>query len=252
MTTCTFCGRQIERAPVRGEEDGSFCSQGCLDAAVLDATPTDAEPVQDAHSAAGCSDDVETAYFSMSGMHTRACESYLEQLATTIDGVRDASASYTAETIRVTYDPEQLTRDTVEDGLSTWGYRASEPSPEETPADRNAFDFDHFRMMFSVIVIAPVYMLYLAFFYPVYLGVFPSSYLNRHIIVMGLYGPIALFTTIIVFGIGFPILRSAYISLRERRLTVDSSFSMSRRPLSSLPRSETTPAPRTNVGQSTD
>lgn len=82
-------------------------------------------------------------------------------------------------------------------------------------------------MIFSVIVIGPVYMLYLTFFYPVYLGIFPSSYLNHHIIVMGLYGPIALFTTIIVFGIGFPILRSTYISLRERRLTVDVLVSLS-------------------------
>lgn len=54
----------------------------------------------------------------MSGMHTRACESTLERFATSIDGVRDASASYTAETIRVTYDPDRVDRETIEDGLS--------------------------------------------------------------------------------------------------------------------------------------
>jgi Cu2+-exporting ATPase len=154
-------------------------------------------------------------------MYTRACEAYLERLVTGIDGVYDGAASYTAETVRVSYDPDQTDRETIEDGLSQWGYRASEPSPEETPADRSAFDFDHIRMIFAVVVIAPVYIIYAAFFYPVYLGLFPISFLDNHAVVAGLYGPIALFTTIIVFGVGFPVFRSAYIGLRERRLTVN-------------------------------
>lgn len=232
MTICTFCGRRIERSAVRGGEGSGFCSQGCLDAAELDATLSDIEPTSDTHTSDthtsdSCSEETETAYFSVNGMHTRACESSLERFATDIDGVRDASASYTAEMVRVTYDPARVDHERIEDGLSTWGYRASEPSPEETPADRNAFSFDHFRMMFAACVIAPVYLLYLAFFYPVYLGVFPYSFLDSHIIVIGVYGPIALLTTIIVFGVGFPVLRSAYISLRERRLTVDVLVSLS-------------------------
>ena len=173
------------------------------------------------------SDDSDTTYFSMSGMHTRACESFLERLATDIDGVHDAAASYAAETVRVNFDPEVVTPETIEDGLSRWGYRASEPTPGESPADRDAFGFDHLRMIFGVIVIAPVYMLYISFFYPVYLGIYPGSYLDNHLIIVGVYGPIVLFTTIAVFGIGFPILRSAFISLRERRLTLDVLVSLS-------------------------
>ena len=169
----------------------------------------------------------ETAYFSMSGMHTRACESYLERLATDIDGVRSASASYTTEMMRVDYDPLQLDRVTIVEGLSKLGYRASEPSPGETSEDRSAFTFEHFRLIFSFIVISLVYLFYLAFFYPIYLGIFPKYFLNNHIIVTGIYGPLALFTTIIVFGVGFPVLRSAYISLREHRLTVDVLISIS-------------------------
>ncbi len=169
----------------------------------------------------------KTTYLSMSGMHTRACESYLERLATGINGVRNASASYTTEMMRVDHDPTQVDRQTIEEGLSKWGYRASEPSPGETSADRSAFSFQHFRIIFSYIVISLVYMFYLAFFYPVYLGIFPNTFLNNHIIVIGIYGPLALFTTIIVFGVGFPILRSAYISLRDHRLTVDVLISLS-------------------------
>ncbi|WP_435076832.1 heavy metal translocating P-type ATPase [Halococcus sp. AFM35] len=169
----------------------------------------------------------ETAYFSLRGMHTRACESFLETLATDIDGVHDAAASYSAETVRVTHDPERVDIDAIADGLSRWGYRASEPEPTATDADRSALAFDHLRTAFAVIVIAPVYMLYLVFFYPVYLGVYPEAYLDNHAIVVGLYGPVVLFTTIAVFGVGFPVFRSAYISLRERRLTLDALIALS-------------------------
>ncbi|WP_435102626.1 heavy metal translocating P-type ATPase [Halarchaeum sp. P4] len=167
------------------------------------------------------SSEMETAYFSISGMHTRACESYLERRAARLDGVTDAAASYTAEMMRVTYDPDRVERDTIAETLSAWGYRAADPTPEETPAERNDFDFDHLRTVFSVIAVAPVYIIYAAFFYPVYLGLLPTSSLNNHAIVTGLYGPVAMFTTITVLGVGFPILRSAAISLRERQLTLD-------------------------------
>ncbi|QLC35670.1 cation-translocating P-type ATPase (plasmid) [Halarchaeum sp. CBA1220] len=163
----------------------------------------------------------ETAYFSISGMHTQACESYLERRATRLDGVSDATASYTAEMIRVTYDPARVERDVIEEALSAWGYRASDPTPKETPTERNDFDFDHLRTIFSVIAVSPVYIIYAAFFYPVYLGLISTDALDNHAIVTGLYGPVAMFTTITVLGVGFPILRSAAISLRERRLTLD-------------------------------
>ncbi|GGL71561.1 heavy metal translocating P-type ATPase [Halocalculus aciditolerans] len=163
----------------------------------------------------------ETAYFSINGMHTQACESYLERRATRLDGVSDAAASYTAEMIRVTYDPDRVGRDAIEETLSAWGYRASDPTPAETPAERNDFDFDHLRTIFSVIAVSPIYIIYAAFFYPVYLGFLPSDSLDNNAVFTGLYGPVAMFTTITVLGVGFPILRSAVISLRERQLTLD-------------------------------
>ncbi|GGM73756.1 Cu2+-exporting ATPase [Halarchaeum rubridurum] len=215
MTTCSFCGREIDSEPIRDNGE-VFCSRGCqqgetrTSGAHIEHTPETTQQT-----------DGETAYFSISGMHTHACESYLERRAVTLDGVNGASASYTAEMMRVSYDPEAVERDTIEDTLSAWGYRASAPTPEETPADRNDFDFDHLRTIFSVIAVAPIYIIYAAFFYPVYLGLLPTSSLDNHAIVTGLYGPVAMFTTITIFGVGFPILRSAYISLHERQLTVD-------------------------------
>ncbi|WP_049995993.1 heavy metal translocating P-type ATPase [Halococcus sediminicola] len=179
-----------------------------------------ADSTHDPHAATDTA-AAETAYFSLRGMHTRACESFLETLATDIDGVRDAAASYSAETVRVTYDSERVDTDAIADGLSRWGYRASLPSPDATDEDRSALAFDRIRTAFAIIVVAPVYMLYLVFFYPLYLGLYPDAYLDAHAIVVGLYGPIVLFTTITVFGVGFPIFRSAYISLRERRLTLN-------------------------------
>ena len=62
----------------------------------------------------------KTTYLSISGMHTRACESYLERLATGIDGVRSASASYTTEMMRVDHEPTQVDRQTIEESLSRW------------------------------------------------------------------------------------------------------------------------------------
>ena len=185
------------------------------------------EPIEQSNITYSSQEFTETAYFSISGMHTRACESYLERLATNTEGVKGASASYTTEIMRVEYDPCQVDRDTIEENLSRWGYRASEPTPGETAADRNDFDFQHFQTIFTVIVIALLYAFYLSFFYPVYLGIYPENYLDNHVIIFGLYGPLTLFATIITFGVGFSILRSAYISLREHRLTVDVLIALS-------------------------
>ncbi|MFB6164728.1 MAG: heavy metal translocating P-type ATPase [Haloarculaceae archaeon] len=225
MTSCSFCGRSVEREPVY-ENGDPFCSAGCLDAAGLDGTSDDAAADALAGPAANRPDDAATAYFSMRGMHTRACESYLEGLATDVGGVHDAAASYTAELIRVEYDPAVVAEPAIRDALSSRGYRAQAPEPGETPADRNAFDFEHLRAIFSVIAVSPIAIIYVLFFYPVYLGWLPTSSLDNPAIVSGLYGPVAMFTTITVFGVGFPILRSAAISLHERRLTVDVLLSL--------------------------
>ena len=188
---------------------------------------TNTVPAQTNATSTVSNSNTTTEYFSISGMHTRACESYLERLATDTEGVQDASASYTTEVMRVEYDSDETDREIIEDNLSQWGYHASEPTPGETAGERSDFDFQHFRMIFSFIIISLVYLFYIAFFYPVYLGIFPRNFLESHIIIVGLYGPLALFTTVIIFGVGFPILRSAYISLRENQLTVDVLISLS-------------------------
>ena len=220
MTDCTLCELPTGSTPVTdGPVDGAFCCRGCLEVyrSLGDVNPAAAEEelAEPTTDTAAVPDDAETAYLTVDGMHCSTCEVFLESVARESDGVFDADASYAAETVKLTYDPETRARNDLPDLLSGLGYRARErgtDADEETDAQSRLLVGGIFGMMAMT--------WYAVFLYPTYFGYDP-------IVEFGtfdglyLYGQIAILTAIVLLYTGRPMLRGAYVSVRMRRPNVD-------------------------------
>ncbi len=236
MTACTLCGLPTGSQPVHDDDlDGAFCCRGCLEVhrTVADAelsvadsdgtvAPTESTDAPTGDSRKGETeppkDGIETAFLSLEGMHCTTCERFLEAVTTETDGICDARASYATEMIRLRYDPTVIEREELPAAISGFGYRALEPDDEQ--GDRG-FDFGEYRTALTVLLAMPVMALYLLFIYPTYLGLYPESFLYGSTIQMMVFVPLALWSTLIVLVLGYPIFRSGYVSLAVRRPNVD-------------------------------
>ncbi|NKE35976.1 heavy metal translocating P-type ATPase [Natronococcus sp. JC468] len=227
MTTCTLCGLPAEESPVRDDAiDGEFCCRGCLEVYQLvddadgpaDPTTTPTESTA-SFEPATAEDGLETAYLSVDGMHCTTCETYLETTATKTPGIRDAAVSYATEMIRLAYDPDVVDREELPAAVSGAGYRAAEPGEDGEERDRSTLE--RYRTALAVILAMPVMAPYLLFIYPTYLGIYPESFLYGSTIRMMVFVPLTVWSSLIVLGIGYPIFRSAAVSLAVRRPNVD-------------------------------
>ncbi|EMA66587.1 ATPase P [Halorubrum aidingense JCM 13560] len=220
MSTCTLCdlptGDDPHTAP---DVDGEFCCRGCLavarslddvdDLDDLDDRRPDAEPAAEF--------DGETTFLHVDGMHCATCESFLELTAGKQDGVAAAEASYATDTIRVDYDPETVDAAELPDRLSVAGYTASDRANPEPDGD----DVAIVRFLIGGGFFGMMAMLwYVLFLYPTYFGYDPILDLGG---VSGVYlfAQIWVFTSIVLFYTGYPILRGAYVSLRARQPNMD-------------------------------
>jgi Cu2+-exporting ATPase len=220
MSTCTLCdlptGDDPHTAP---NVDGEFCCRGCLAVArslddvdnleELDDRRPDTEPAAEF--------DGETTFLHVDGMHCATCESFLELTAGKQDGVAAAEASYATDTIRVDYDPEAVAAAELPERLSVAGYTASdranpEPDGDDVAVVRFLIGGGFFGMM--------AMLWYVLFLYPTYFGYDPILDLGG---VSGVYlfAQIWVFTSIVLFYTGYPILRGAYVSLRARQPNMD-------------------------------
>ena len=236
MGACDLCDLPTPDPPVTdGSVPGAFCCRGCLEVArALDANPADAgvgaevdprealgvgrpdAPEADGRGGAdGAGDDVpagETAFLAVSGMHCATCEAFLEARAGGVDGVLDASASYSSELVRITYDPERIDEEDLPSVLAGTGYSARPAAVDAGAADDEGLGRLLVGGFFGMMVMA----WYALFLYPAYLGVPTSSlpldvegpagtYLLANVWVMA---------TVVLGYTGYPQLRGAYVSLR--------------------------------------
>ena len=227
---CSLCGTSLETSTVVDEQGNSYCSDGCKSVATtLDAAGTAASAEPDSSGQSG-----ETTFLHIDGMHCHTCEQFLERLATAKGGVSGAEASYITETIRVEYDPDEITVEDISDSLSTVGYSAIPRETLSTVADdqnrrtdeRHMDDMIGFRYAAGVLVGVFILMPYVLVFYP--------SQIPGFLDAMTLFesGPgagqgIFIFpaflgmTSIVLFFTGLPVLRGAYVSLRMRQPNTD-------------------------------
>ncbi len=228
MAACTLCELPVEESITAPDIEGEFCCRGCLEVARLvdEGEETDLsisairERATNEESELSVPEGAETAYLSVDGMHCQTCEGFIELLAEGESGVHEARASYATEMLRVVYDPDETDRDALAAAVSRLGYRASGPD-EDDDSLRSRVEFGKYRAILAAVVMMPVLILYVLFIYPVYLGIYPESFLYGTTIEAMVFGPLAVWSTLILIGLGYPIFRGAYVSLRVGRPNMD-------------------------------
>ncbi|GGM73173.1 Cu2+-exporting ATPase [Halarchaeum rubridurum] len=229
--TCTLCDLPIRGDPVTADDDAdeTFCCRGCREVyrTLGDADPesVSADDLDAARDGDGSENDVPedaaTAFLAVDGMHCTACEAFLETTARDGDGVYDAEASYTTEMLKVTYDDSVTDEGTLAESVSRLGYRASVPEVGTAAAEEERFGRDELRTVLGVLGAMAVMMIYVLFVYPTYLGIYPESFLYEPATHVMVFVPIPLLSTFVVFFVGYPIIRSAYVSLRAGTPSMD-------------------------------
>jgi len=230
MTACTLCDLPTPDPPVSDDAvDGSFCCRGCMevyralgDVAVDDVDATDIRAARGEESEpADPVVDGETAYLSVSGMHCKTCEAFIEATAAENEGIQAAQASYATDMVKLTYDPDRIEEEGLPDAISKLGYRASPPEEGVEDEEENRFEVSRLRTAFSFFTTMSTMAMYLLFLYPTYLGFYPESFLHEESATIMVFTPVVLMSTLVLFGVGFPILRGAYVSLKARQPNMD-------------------------------
>jgi heavy metal translocating P-type ATPase len=262
---CEFCGRPFSSDGYRSGDGTLFCSSGCrqLDGVLgnqgretgpletgnrtpAEASADDGEPYDEERERDGdekTPDDGEKrldedegepydeeTYLRVDGMHCATCETYLERLATGVDGVESARASYVTETIRIRYDADETSVPELCDALSTTGY-AAVPRDEtelargerryDDPEQRGIDDLLGFRYAAGVLFGLFTFLPYVVVLYPTYVGALlgvelvptegGTAITSGGLLVLPLFLGL---TGVVLFFTGIPLLRGAYVSLK--------------------------------------
>jgi Cu2+-exporting ATPase len=220
--TCTLCDLPTPDPPIRGQDGAAFCCTGCREIhralGELDADAAAAVRNRvhgDDQSSAAVPDDAEEAFLHVDGMHCTACEAFLETVAEQSDGIYRAEASYPSEMVRLHYDAAQQTEEALTELLTRGGYTAHADRPDpETASDTVA------RLLVGGFFTMMVMMWYIVFLYPVYAGGGGVVALEGDFARYAL-GNVGVATTVVLGVTGWPLLRSAGVSLRVLQPNMD-------------------------------
>jgi Cu2+-exporting ATPase len=213
---CTLCDLPAPDPPVTADDvEGQFCCRGCLEVARTLEEPAAADPEAAAEGLdRGPAEavDGEEAFLAVSGMHCATCEAFIEARATDHDGVRAASASYPADSVKLTYDPDELDREELPSLIDGLGYSATERDRESGDSEADSAE----RLLIGGFFAMMVMLWYVLFLYPAYLGVPPENLLLDLSGGAGGYllGNVWLMTSAVLVVTGAPLFRGAYVSLR--------------------------------------
>ncbi|MFW6435771.1 MAG: heavy metal translocating P-type ATPase, partial [Halovenus sp.] len=228
--TCTLCACPVEATGVADEQGNQYCSAGCR-AVGRTLDPVDRDESEQAEPT---DTSAATQFLHIDGMHCHTCEQFLERIATGKEGVAGAQASYITETIRIEYDPDEITVEELCDSLSTVGYTAIPRETLSTVADdqnrrtdeRHMDDMIGFRYAAGIMVGMFILMPYVLVFYPSQI----PGFLDAMTLFESGSGPgdgiflLPTFlgmTNIVLFFTGLPVLRGAYVSIRMRQPNTD-------------------------------
>lgn len=221
---CKLCGLPAPDPPV--EDAGhAFCCIGCREvyrsfgedvfAAEKVGLPDTAPPPQGSE-----------AYLWIDGMHCASCEFLIEKLALRHPGVLAVASSYATATAKIVYDPAQVSEAELPALVSRSGYSArlrGEPAPEYDERQ------DLLRFLTAATVASSLMMLTFLFVYPIHGGFLtPADYGEMRWLAFQVT-PVALFflSSILVFYVGWPILRGAWTGVRAGLLNMDALLALS-------------------------
>lgn len=228
MSDCQLCGLPTpEQAFTDPAVDGDFCCAGCLEVArVLEDVPEDSIEDAEVEAETAVPEDAAEAFLAIDGMHCTTCEVFLAIRGNRVEGIYDVDTNYATETARVRYDPERIDRDELPEQLSGSGYTASfrEASDEAGPGSAGKPTGTVTRLVIGGFFTMLVMPWYIFFLYPQYVGIETGIVNADATSTVGLYIPlvfIALFTTIVLFYTGYPVLRGAWVSVRTGHPNMD-------------------------------
>lgn len=220
---CKLCGLPTPKPPIR--DDGhEFCCHGCREvyrcfgdeifaAGAPAATPESLPQGRE-------------AYLWIDGMHCASCEFLIRKIALRTRGILDAASSYATATAKIIYDPELITESELPAILGRSGYRArlrgdAVPDYDERP--------DLLRLLTAGCLAAVVMMFSMLFVYPIHGGFLrPDDYEAMRWLAFEAT-PLILFalSSMLVFYVGWPILRGAWTGLRVGMLNMDALLALS-------------------------
>lgn len=230
MGSCSLCDLPTPTPAVTDSAvDGSFCCRGCLEVSRVlgaDDRPDDSPSLADFDDGADSGrssipDHAAESFLAFRGMHCTTCEAFIGLLGEETDGVYSVDANYASGIARVGFDPDAIDEANLPDRLSGYGYRAQFPDDESDAGDQDAVVARLLIGGFLTMLIMPWYLFYL---YPTYVGIETGILTVDATTPLGVYLPmgiVGLFSSVVVFYTGFPILRGAYVSLRARQPNMD-------------------------------
>ena len=218
--SCTLCDLPVEQAVTSDDTDGVFCCRGCME---VQRTLGDVD-LDEASNGDGIEEvpeGAEEAFLSVEGMHCSACEVFIESRAEEREGVESVEASYASELVKMVYDPDTVDRDGLVDAVDGFGYKAHDPERGDERDDELAELLTIGRLTVGAWLGMMVMVWYLVFLYPEYLGM--SALVERPGPLLDSFTSyyLVLGTTVVLFVTGYPILRSAYVSLRSGTPNMD-------------------------------
>jgi Cu2+-exporting ATPase len=224
ISSCRLCGLPNPRVPVR-EGGHAFCCYGCRE--VFRCFGDEALPVhrERMHEPAAAPQG-KTAYLWIDGMHCASCEFLIEKLVLGTPGIHAATASYATSTARVVYEPGLIRESDLPALLDRFGYSARLRGAAAPEYDERQ---DLLRVLTGGCLAAFVMMLSMLFIYPIHAGLAVAADFDAMRWVAFEVTPKALFVlcSILVFYVGLPILRGAWIGIRVRMLNMDSLLALS-------------------------
>jgi copper chaperone CopZ len=223
-----LCGLPLPKPPV-SDAGHDFCCIGCRE--VFRAFGEDALAAKVSRKRPLAADTApppgsREAFLWIDGMHCASCEFLIGKLALKHPGVLDVASSYATATARIAYDPAQVKEAELPALLSRHGYRArlrGEPAPEHEEG------LDLLRLVTGVTAASLVMMLTFIFIYPIHGGWLTVADYGAMRRLAFEAVPVFLFflTTILVFFVGWPILRGAWIGMRARLPNMDCLLALS-------------------------
>lgn len=216
---CELCGLPTPTPPFCSDGH-SFCCFGCSEVFRIFGRDALMSVPEKARREVPPSPNGTEAFLRIDGMHCSSCEILIERAASKIEGILSVEASYATSTVKVSYDPDRIEESKLPEVLSLAGYRARrrmDGAPEYD--DSQAL----LRLFTGGILAAMVMMLYIAFFYPTDLGLVQLSQLRTvsWLAFKVVPGVILVLTSVLIFYVGWPILRGAWIGLRARSPNMD-------------------------------
>lgn len=216
---CRLCARPVPSLLIESGGE-NFCCIGCREVfdhfgARISSLEDLSEPFQKTPEIIG-----SELFVHIDGMHCSSCEFLVSKMAMRIDGVVSISSNFATSTARIIFDPSRIDEAHLLPLLRGYGYSARLNGHCTTEFDDR---LPLLRAIAATSLAAVIMMAYLAFYYPIHLGIADYQQLEPVGNIAFVAVPIFVFvlTTVLVAVVGWNIFRGAWIGVRSGVANMD-------------------------------